>query len=259
MKLPLFQVDAFTGDLFRGNPAAVVLLKRLLDDRTLQAIAAENNLAETAFILPNDDHFDLRWFTPNVEVDLCGHATLAGAFVLFGEGIVEADEVRFETCSGPLSVRRGGGRLVMDFPSRAPEPIATPETLVEALGKRPIDTLAARDLLAVFATEEEVVRLEPDFRLLKKLDAFAVCVTAPGEDCDFVSRFFAPKAGIDEDPVTGSAHCTLTPYWASKLGKKELFARQVSPRGGEIRCTDRGDRVSIAGKAVLYLRGEISV
>lgn len=258
MKLPLYQVDAFTGKVFGGNPAAVCPLEAWLPDATLQSIAAENNLAETAFFVPrNDSGFDLRWFTPTIEMDLCGHATLAAAFVLFNEQRFPGQAVAFHSRSGILHVMREGEILTLDFPSRPAAAAATPEALVRGLGTQPASVLKSRDYLAVFKTAAEVRALRPDFATLKTLDSLGVIATAPGEDCDFVSRFFAPQAGVDEDPVTGSAHCTLIPYWSQRLGKNKLFARQVSQRGGELFCGLAGDRVHIGGKAVLYLRGEI--
>ena len=259
MKTPLYQVDAFTGTLFRGNPAAVCPLERWLDDATLQSIAAENNLAETAFFVPRDGDYDLRWFTPVKEVDLCGHATLASAHVLFERLRYPRPAVTFHTKSGALVVARDAGRLVMDFPSRPPAPCPPPAGLEQALGARPRETLKARDLLAVFDDEDAVRALRPRMDEIAALDAFAVITTAPGRKADFVSRFFAPRAGVPEDPVTGSSHCTLVPYWAARLGRKTLTAHQVSPRGGEIRCELRGDRVSLAGEAVLYLEGTIEL
>ncbi len=259
MTLPIFQVDAFTGRVFGGNPAAVVLLDRPLPDATLQAIASENNLSETAFPLRAGDIWRLRWFTPRVEIDLCGHATLATAHVLFGEGIAPGDAIRFETASGPLTVRREGDRLSMDFPARPPAPAPCSDALVAALGARPLEVHATRDTLTVFATEDDVAALHPDFARMEALDTFAVIATAPGRGADFVSRFFAPRAGIPEDPVTGSSHCTLIPYWAKRLGKARLLAHQISARRGELFCEDRGDRVTIAGRAVEYLRGQITV
>ncbi len=257
--IPLYQVDAFTSRLFGGNPAAVCPLDRWLDDATLQAIAAENNLAETAFFVPGNGRYHLRWMTPEVEVDLCGHATLAAAFVILNYLTPDRDQVAFDTQSGELIVRRHGNRLAMDFPSRPPLPVIVDEKLRRALGAEPKEILAARDYCVVYETEEQVRALAPDMALLAKVDRFAVIVTAPGNDCDFVSRFFAPAQGIPEDPVTGSAHCTLIPYWSRRLGKKMLQARQVSRRGGELACEDRGERVSLAGEAVLYLKGEITV
>ena len=257
MKIPCYQIDAFTNEVFHGNPAAVCPLPAWLPDATLQNIAAENNLSETAFIVPRGADFDLRWFTPTLEMDLCGHATLAAAFALFTEQQFPGDVIRFHSRSGTLTVRRAGDVFTLDFPSRPPQPCARPETLVRGLGSRPADVLKARDYLAVFASAAEVRALRPDFAALKTLDCLGIIATAPGDDCDFVSRFFAPAAGVDEDPVTGSAHCTLIPYWASRLGKNKLFARQISARGGELFCELAGDRVHIGGRAVLYLRGEI--
>jgi len=255
----MYQVDAFTERLFGGNPAAVVLLKSELPDATLQAIAAENNLSETAFVLPQKDHYALRWFTPRLEVDLCGHATLATAFVLFETGAARGDSVRFETLSGTLTVLREGGLLRMDFPALPAHPVECPAGLAEALGAAPREVHAAGDLMAVFDDEEQIAAMRPDSAAIAALEAFAVAVTAPGREADFVSRFFAPKAGIPEDPVTGSAHCTLVPYWAERLGKRELRALQISERGGELSCEYRGDRVILRGRAVEYLRGQIVV
>jgi len=251
MELAMYQVDAFTGRLFGGNPAAVVLLDEELPAETMQAIAAENNLSETAFVLPEDGAYRLRWFTPRVEVDLCGHATLGAAFVLFDIGAAEGDTVRFKTESGELSVTREGQLLSMNFPALPPTPVVKTDELIRVLGATPAEVHAARDLMAVFATEEEIVALKPDFLKLALMEPFAVIVTAPGRKVDFVSRFFAPKVGIDEDPVTGSAHCTL--------GKKKLHALQVSKRGGELFGELLGDRVTIKGRAVEYLRGRIRV
>lgn len=253
-----FEVDAFAGKLFRGNPAGVCPLRKWLDDAVMQSIAAENNLAETAFFVPRGDDYDLRWFTPTVEVDLCGHATLASAFVLFSELGFSGDSVRFHSRSGPLTVSKSGGVLTLDFPSRPPKPCVTPKALIDGLDAKPIEVSKARDYFAVFNNEQEIRSLKPDFGLLETLDE-KVIVTAPGSDCDFVSRFFAPTAGINEDPVTGSAHCTLIPYWSQRLGKSRLFARQLSKRGGELFCEQAGDRVRIGGNAVLYLKGEIEL
>jgi PhzF family phenazine biosynthesis protein len=257
MELPLYQVDAFASEPFRGNPAAVMPLDAWLPDATLQAIAAENNLSETAFLVRNGPDYDLRWFTPELEIDLCGHATLASGFVVLAELEPLRESVTFHTRSGPLAVTRDGPRLAMDFPARPPEPCATPEGLARGLGRAPERTLRSRDLLAVFATEEDVLALRPDMALLAALDALGVIVTAPGRGADFVSRFFAPRAGVPEDPVTGSAHCTLVPYWSERLGKKRLHAFQVSRRGGELFCENRGERVGIAGHAVLVLEGTL--
>ncbi len=225
----------------------------------MQAIAAENNLAETAYFVRNGGSFHLRWFTPACEVDLCGHATLASAFILFQELNEPGDRIRFDTKSGQLIVRREGDLLLMDFPSRSPVPVQPDPILVPAMGGNPVEILAARDYLIRYASEEEVAQLSPDLYALSRIDRFAVIATAPGKDCDFVSRFFAPARGVPEDPVTGSAHCTLIPYWAKQLGKTTLRARQISRRGGDVFCTSRGDRVEIAGRAALFLRGRITI
>lgn len=259
MKLPYYEVSAFTTNPFGGNPAGVCPLDAWLPDAILQSIAANNNLAETAFTVVRGADFELRWFTPAVEMDLCGHATLAAAFVLFTERNVTSREVRFHSRSGLLTVSRAGDQLTLIFPSRPATPWAAPEALIRGLGAKPIEVLKARDYVAVFASEAEVRALKPDFATLKSLDCLGIIATAPGGDCDFVSRFFAPGAGVDEDPVTGSAHCTLIPYWSQRLSKTNLFARQVSPRGGELFCELVGDRVRIGGRAAVYLRGEIQI
>ncbi len=259
MKLKMFQVDAFTSRLFGGNPAAVVLLDEKIPDGVMQNIAAENNLAETAFLLPGDGAWHLRWFTPTLEIDLCGHATLASAHVLFGEGLATGDEVIFHSLGGRLAVRRTGDLLTLDFPARPPAPMAFGEEYGRALGGIPLEVHAARDHLVLFAGEADVAALKPDMNLVAGLEAFGIIATAPGDEVDFVSSFFAPRAGVPEDPVTGSAHCTLTPFWADRLGKKELTARQISPRGGELTCAVQGDRVLISGNSVQYLQGEITI
>ena len=259
MKLDIYQVDAFTSAPFHGNPAAVVPLESWLPDATMLDIAAENNLAETAFFVPNGDGFHIRWFTPEVEIDLCGHATLASAYVLYNQFGFDGPQVRFESMSGELRVSREGSRLVLDFPSRPPAECDVPAGLVDALGAAPQTILKSRDYFAVYESEADILALNPDFRAIAAIDVHAVIVTAPGNTSDFVSRFFAPAVGIDEDPVTGSAHSTLTPYWAERLGKSTLFARQVSRRGGEVYCELAGDRVKLGGDAVLYLKGEIYV
>lgn len=260
-ELSIYQVDAFTDDVFGGNPAAVVLLQDWLPDALLQKIAAENNLAETAFLVPERDLYHLRWFTPKIEVDLCGHATLASAQVVFEMLYPGRRSVTFLTRkAGPLTVTIQGDRMVMDFPARPAERVSMPLGLVEALGAEPAEVWAAGKLLAVFETEGAVRALVPDFRKVAALDCLGVIATAPGNGgIDFVSRYFAPHAGIDEDPVTGSAHCTLVPYWSRRLGKTKLEAHQVSARGGRLSCEDRGARVSLAGRAVLYLEGRIFV
>jgi PhzF family phenazine biosynthesis protein len=262
MDIDLYQVDAFaTGEPFTGNPAAVCPLDGWLPDAVMQAIAAENNLSETAFFVPEGDGYRLRWFTPTTEVDLCGHATLATAFVVFGWLAPWRRGIPFQTeKAGPLTVTRAGDLLALDFPSRPAQPCSQSDAVAAALGKRPTALLAARDYLAVFERAEDVAALRPDFAAVAALDRFAVIVTAPGTDgIDFVSRFFAPARGVDEDPVTGSAHCTLIPYWAERLGKTRLEARQLSRRGGALSCGLRGDRVTIAGRAALYLTGTISL
>jgi len=253
-----FVVHSFTDTVFRGNPAGVCPLDEWLDDSLMQRIAAENQLSETAFFVRKEDHFELRWFTPTIEVDLCGHATLASAYVLFDHLGHEEDVVTFRTQSGELTAWKDGDYLVMDFPSRPGEPIKAPEALITGLGRVPAEVYQARDCLAVFESEQEVRDLEPDFAALESLDCTGIIASAPGIDADFVSRFFAPLAGIPEDPVTGSAHSTLTPYWASRLGKKRLIAHQVSERGGVLNCTLRDDRVLIAGQAALYVKGFLS-
>jgi len=260
MNVPIYQVDAFTGKLFGGNPAAVCPLSEWLPDATLQSIAAENNLAETAFYIRKNGGFHIRWFTPGVEVDLCGHATLAAAHVIM-ELRKEAKQgrVSFDSKSGELIVTRESELYALDFPARPPAETTFDEKLFDALGAKPKLVLGARDYLCVFDTEAEVRAVKPNMEKLAAIDRFATIITAPGTDCDFVSRFFAPAKGVPEDPVTGSAHCTLIPYWASRLGKTKLFARQVSPRGGELWCEHRGERVTIAGRAVKYLEGTIVV
>ncbi len=260
MQIPIYQVDAFTGELFRGNPAAVCPLDRWPPDNILQSIAAENNLSETAYYVANGEGYDLRWFTPAVEVDLCGHATLASAHVIFSIRREKSGaSVSFRSKSGELKVTRDGDLYALDFPARPPEPCRAHPALAEALGAKPEQILAARDYLCVFSSEEEVRALEPNMEKLAAIDRFATIVTAPGRDCDFVSRFFAPAKGVPEDPVTGSAHCTLIPYWSARLGKTKLHARQCSKRGGELFCQMRGERVSIAGRAVKFLEGHIEI
>lgn len=260
MKLPLFQVDAFTHEALSGNPAAVVVLDAWLPDAVLQAIAAENNLSETAFLVPDrPGRFHLRWFTPSTEVDLCGHATLAAAWVCFHRLGESAAQLVFSTRSGPMPVRRAGDRLQLDFPARPGIRLPSPDPMLsQALGLAAEDIRAivqARDTLVAVANADLVRTLEPDMQQLARLDTFGVIVTAAGESCDFVSRFFAPAQGVDEDPVTGSAHCTLAPYWAAQLGKNRLHARQVSRRGGELWCELDGDRVHISGTARCVIEG----
>ena len=266
MRIPLYQVDAFTARPFTGNPAAVCPLPSWLPDATLQAIAAENNLAETAFFVPRGEDYELRWFTPRVEVDLCGHATLASGKVVLDCLRPGLDSVRFHSKSGPLGVARDGELFALDFPARPPEPSGDGTEVAAALRALPMEVLASSTMgLAIFESEREVRALAPDFALVKALPRLGVIATAaaaadgPAPRADFVSRFFAPAAGIDEDPVTGSAHCVLVPYWSKRLSKPNLFARQISPRGGELWCEDRGARTRIAGHAVLVIEGMLTV
>ncbi len=260
MRLKIFQIDAFTDAVFGGNPAAVCPLESWLDDATLQAIANENNLSETAFFVPANGAYALRWFTPLAEVDLCGHATLASAYVVFRHVQPDAESVAFETRSGRLYVARDDDGLIMDFPALAAHPVESPADLAEGLGAEPDAVFADMDYLALFETEADVRAIEPNLTALARLDERrGVIVTAPGESADFVSRFFSPRLGVPEDPVTGSAHCMLAPFWAERLGKEDLHAHQVSARGGAVRCTVAGDRVRLAGRAVQYLEGTIAV
>ena len=261
MELTMYQVDAFASRVFTGNPAAVVPLTEWLPAETMQAIAMENNLAETAYFVKQGDRYGLKWFTPEREIDLCGHATLASAHVIFELLEPGRTHVAFDSRSGELTVAKEGALLALDFPSRPPQRVEPCAGLLEALGGLPQEVWASRDYMVTYATAEEVRALKPNMLALCGLDRFAVIVTAPGgtEGVDFVSRFFAPEAGVPEDPVTGSAHCTLIPYWAERLGKTKLAARQVSPRSGELDCELKGERVRIAGQAVLYLRGTITI
>ena len=262
MSIAIFHVDAFTAKPFAGNPAAVCPLVQWLDDRVLLSVAAENNLSETAYFVPRGKNYEIRWFTPRCEAKLCGHATLASGFVLMQILAPELTSVRFETrYSGALTVSRDSNLFAMDFPSLTPWPCtAPPTTLIEGLGKTPADVLQIEDnYFAVYQNEQEVRSIRPDFKLLEKLHPAGVAITAPGRDADFVSRYFAPSYGIPEDPVTGSTHCSLAPYWAKRLGKRKLFARQVSERGGEIWCDVEEQRVILKGNAVLTLRGELLI
>jgi len=259
MNIPIYQVDAFAEKPFEGNPAAVCPLDKWLPDETLQAIASENNLSETAFFIPRDDCYDLRWFTPVSEVDLCGHATLASAHVVFSKYKPNRSKILFKTRSGSLPVSRDGERLTLDFPAQPGVKCPTPDPLLKSLGITPIECYQSTDLMAVFDNQAQIEQMAPDFRILKEIDSRGIIVTAPGEDADFVSRFFAPRHNIDEDPVTGSAHCTLAPYWSEILGSNHLAAKQLSNRTGLLRCEIAGDRVMITGKSRLYLEGEIFV
>lgn len=259
MQFPYFRVSAFTSNPFSGNPAGVCPLEHWFPDDLLQRIAAENNLSETAYFVREKDFFHLRWFTPAVEVDLCGHATLASAFVLFTELGFNEPSVRFQTRSGWLSAARKTELVELDFPSRPPKPCEVPDMLIKGLGAEPREVLKSRDYFAVFDSASDVATLKPDFDLLNQVDSLGIIVTALDEEVDFVSRFFAPRAGINEDPVTGSAHCTLIPFWAERLKKTELRARQISQRGGELFCRLVGERVAIGGRAAIYSRGSLDV
>jgi len=265
MKLPIYQVDAFADSVFSGNPAAVCPLEEWLDEATMQGIAAENNLSETAFLVAAGEAWELRWFTPVTEVQLCGHATMASAWVIFENLVGPATSARTDVVfrtrwAGELRVARNGDVLEMDLPARRPRPAVAPEGLAAALGVAPGEVWSsAEDLLVVLADEAEVRGLRPDLAALGRVDVRGVIVTARGDSHDFVSRFFAPRVGVPEDPVTGSAHTVLIPYWADVLSRSELRARQVSPRGGELLCRLDGDRVTVAGRAVLYLEGTIEV
>ena len=258
----MYQVDAFAEKVFEGNPAAVCILDSWPEDDWMQKIAMENNLAETAFVVPRHGIFELRWFTPELEVDLCGHATLASAFVLFENGIVTTDTIEFlSPRSGPLHVSKmDDGMLILDFPADELNKVTSYPELNNAMGRDPVETWKGKtDYMLVYGSQAEIESLNPNFLMLSQVNARGVIATAAGDEVDFVSRFFAPQSGVTEDPVTGSAHTTLTPYWAQKLGKEKLRARQISKRGGNLLCENTPPRVKIGGKAVLYLVGEISV
>lgn len=261
MRIPIFQVDAFTARRFGGNPAAVMPLESFCDDSLLQAIALENNLSETAFLVPHGEDWRLRWFTPACEVPLCGHATLASAWVVTQRLDPGRQRVVFHTASGPLVVQRAGERFVMDFPARFPQPVEAPPGLESALGVRPLEVLHDRfNYLALLDSAVSVRRVAPDFRATAKLAAGGLVVTAPGDaGYDCVSRYFAPAKGIDEDPVTGGAHCGLTPFWTARLAKPEIRAYQASARGGEMVCRIQGERVELEGECVFYMEGEVEV
>lgn len=260
MKLPIYQVDAFAGRLFSGNPAAVVFPKAALPPETMQAIAAENNLSETAFVVSDGENYQIRWFTPTIEVDLCGHATLASAHVIFDHLGHSAETVSFSSKRGLLNVRKEGNILYLDFPADTIQAVEPLEDLVNGLGAGPNEIYRGRDdYLAVFDSEKSISALCPDMALLRKVPSRGVIVSGPGDEADFVSRFFAPQAGVPEDPVTGSAHTTLTPYWSKRLDKQVLQARQISRRGGNLVCKHLGRRVEIGGRAKTYLIGEISL
>jgi PhzF family phenazine biosynthesis protein len=257
--MKMYQVDAFASHVFEGNPAAVCQLEKWLDNDLLQSIAEENNLSETAFFVPSLKGYELRWFTPVTEVDLCGHATLAAAHVIFEIFNDFRQRIVFETRSGDLVVERVGKWLYMDFPACLAKPCETTDLLIKALGVHPLEVLAGDDYLVIFDTEDTVRSIVPDQTLLAQLDLRGVIITAPGSEVDFVSRFFAPKYGISEDPVTGSAHCTLAPYWAKKLDKLTLNARQISKRGGNLSCEVKNDRVILSGRAITFMEAEILI
>jgi PhzF family phenazine biosynthesis protein len=261
MRLPIYHVDAFTDRVFGGNPAAVCPLENWPETSLMQQIAMENGLAETAFFVPQAQGFALRWFTPEIEMDLCGHATLAAAHVLTHHLGCTQSPLRFQSQSGELLVTHEAGQLTLDFPVRPPAPAEAPELILAGLSVRPREVLKARDYVLVYESEALIRELVPNLSLLNQinLDPGGICVTAPGQEVDFVSRFFTPQASVFEDPVTGSAHCSLIPYWAQKLGKASLTARQLSRRGGQLFCRSAGDRVLISGAAVTYLEGVISV
>jgi PhzF family phenazine biosynthesis protein len=261
MKKTIYQVDAFAREVFQGNPAAVCILDQWPEEELMQRIANENNLSETAFAIPVGECFEIRWFTPEMEVDLCGHATLATAHVLFEHLEYPGDCICFESIhSGRLTVKQNGDLLTLDFPADSMEEMLVPELIVTALQIPPLKAFRGKtDFMFVYASESEIAGMDPDFGLLAQVGGRGVIVTAPGNDVDFVSRFFAPQTGINEDPVTGSAHTSLTPYWSRVLGKKELSARQLSSRGGELLCEHRGERVEISGHAVTYMIGEIII
>lgn len=259
MKINLYQVDAFADKLFSGNPAAVCPLEEWLPDEVLQNIAAENNLSETAFFVKQNNYYHLRWFTPTIEVDLCGHATLASGYVLFNILNVDSDEIVFESLSGKLEVSRERDLISLNFPARRPQKIELTNEHLRCINFKPIEAHYHTKLLLLLNSEEEVNNAVADFEVIKLLKSDGLIITATGNEVDFVSRYFAPHAGIPEDPVTGSAHTVLTPFWSKRIGKKRLFARQLSKRGGDLTCEDLGDRIKISGTAILYLKGEIEI
>ncbi len=259
MKLSIYQIDAFAEKPFEGNPAAICPLEKWLPDNVMLSIAEENNLSETAFFVTTSNGFHIRWFTPSTEVDLCGHATLAAAYVIFHCLDYKNETIYFESKSGILSVSRSASRLVMDFPAQPPIICDAPKEIEEALGVKPLECLRSKDYVVVLYNESEVLAVKPNLNILRNLDLRGVIVTSKSDGFDFVSRFFGPKCGIDEDPVTGSAHTQLAPYWSKQLSKNMLHAKQLSSRGGELYCEISSDRVKISGKAVKYLQGEIEI
>ncbi len=256
MNLPIYTVDAFTNKIFGGNPAAVCPLDAWLSTATMQQLAAENNLSETAFFVQENDGFHIRWFTPEFEIDLCGHATLASAYIIFNELDYGKDSIRFTCQSGELVVTKRGDKIELDFPSRMPQAVEPPEILLKGLSIAPELVLKSRDYFVVFENEEAIRNLKVDMNYLNQLDVVGIIATAAGNEVDFVSRFFVPNSVIGEDPVTGSAHCSLIPYWSKQLNKKALVAQQLSKRVGHLWCEDKGERVTMAGNAVLYMKGE---
>ena len=258
MKLPIYQIDAFTNSIFEGNPAAIVPLEEWITSKLMQKIAMENNLSETAFIVKAGHDYEIRWFTPVCEVDLCGHATLASAYLVLYSLEPNKDEVIFSSKSGNLNVKKEDGLLAINLPSAQNKKTDIPEILSDALGKQPLEVYESDDLMAVFENEADIKNLNPDFIKLKEIDTRGIIVTAPGEHVDFVSRFFAPAVGINEDPVTGSAHTKLVPFWSSKTGKNELNADQLSQRTGKLICRNNKDYVQLLGNAKIYLKGEIT-
>ncbi len=261
MRIKLYQVDAFTDRVFHGNPAAVCILEEWLDDQLMQNIAAENNLSETAFAVKLEKDYEIRWFTPAIEVDLCGHATLATAHVLFENLYFPGEKIIFHSRnSGELAVLKEGDFLTLDFPADTIEKVDAPQQVIAAIGMTPIETYRGKtDYLLIYASQGDIEKISPDFGQLSDADVRGVIVSAPGKETDLVSRFFAPGSGINEDPVTGSAHTTLAPYWCERLGKKALTARQLSKRQGELFCKLQENRVRITGKAVTYLVGGIEI
>ena len=261
MQIQKFQVDAFTDQVFNGNPAAVCPLDHWLSDDVLQRIAMENSVTETAFFIPIQDGFEIRWFTPEIEMDLCGHATLASAHVIVRHLKSSLSSLAFRSKSGILTVTVDENFLTLNFPSRPPEPCCIPRIISDSIQAKPVDVLKSRDYVLVFETEEAIRQMKPDQSILNQinLDPGGIIVTAPGNEVDFVSRYFIPQASIFEDPVTGSAHCSLIPYWSKRLGKSSMLALQVSPRGGKLYCKDLGERVLISGEAVTYMEGYITI
>ncbi|PLX71362.1 MAG: isomerase [Denitrovibrio sp.] len=258
-KLKFYQVDAFASEIFKGNPAGVCPLETELNEADMQNIAMENNLSETAFIFSKNEKHHIRWFTPACEVDLCGHATLASAHVFFNHEGFNGKTIEFQSKSGPLRVTNKGDILELDFPAKEPPECEIHTIIEKALGKKPIQLFKGDDYMAIFDCEADIAGFEPDFRELLNLGSRGLIVTAKGDTCDFVSRFFGPQVGIDEDPVTGSAHCLLTPYWSKVTGKKMMTAKQISARGGVLFCTMDSDRVKIAGNAVTFMQGFINI